>query len=142
MYINKINKLLKLIENSINQNIPKKNIKYTNFNFLLIKVLIKEGIITNYILNNNIITILFPLLNSINYTSPNNLNKSLINLKIEQISKESKKIYSKSKYLSNINDNDIYLISTSKGLMTNKDSYLNNIGGEILCKIIYKKCLI
>jgi small subunit ribosomal protein S8 len=55
---------------------------------------------------------------------------------IERISKQSRRIYVKSRDINPVlNGLGISILSTSKGLMTDKQAKIDNIGGEILCKV-------
>jgi len=55
---------------------------------------------------------------------------------IKRISKPGKRIYvSKNNIPSVLNNLGIIIISTSSGLMTNKEARRKGIGGEILCEI-------
>ena len=55
---------------------------------------------------------------------------------IERVSKPSCRVYSKSKNIKPVlNGLGISIISTSKGLMTDKQAKEANVGGEILCNV-------
>jgi small subunit ribosomal protein S8 len=55
---------------------------------------------------------------------------------IERVSKPGRRIYLKSKDIQPVlNGMGIAVISTSKGIVTDKDARRENVGGEILCKI-------
>ncbi len=55
---------------------------------------------------------------------------------IERVSKPSCRVYSKSKNIKPVlNGLGIAVISTSKGLMTDKQAKEANVGGEILCNV-------
>jgi small subunit ribosomal protein S8 len=55
---------------------------------------------------------------------------------IERVSKPSCRVYSKSKNIKPVlNGLGISVISTSKGLMTDKQAKEANVGGEILCNV-------
>jgi small subunit ribosomal protein S8 len=55
---------------------------------------------------------------------------------LKRISKPGKKIYTKSvKIPSVLNDYGIALISTNKGIITNKQAREMKLGGEILCEV-------
>ncbi len=57
--------------------------------------------------------------------------------KINRISKPSRRIYLSVKSLWNINGGSgIFILSTPKGLMTDKEAKFLNQGGEILCSIL------
>ena len=58
---------------------------------------------------------------------------------IQSIKRESKpghRVYCKAEDIPKVlNDYGIAIISTSRGLMTNKDARKNSIGGEIICSV-------
>ena len=55
---------------------------------------------------------------------------------IERVSKPSCRVYSKSKEIKPVlNGLGISIVSTSKGLMTDKQAKEANVGGEILCNV-------
>lgn len=56
--------------------------------------------------------------------------------KLKRISKPGQRIYSTSKKMKNVQMGyGIAIISTSKGLMTNKETRKQNLGGEVICEI-------
>ena len=57
---------------------------------------------------------------------------------IKKISKPGQRIYSGAKELKAVRSGyGISIISTSKGLMTNKEARKQNIGGEVICQVWY-----
>lgn len=60
----------------------------------------------------------------------NNGIKTTKNLKL--ISKPSRKIYRKASFF----NRGLYIIRTSQGIMTNKEAYVRNLGGEVLIQIL------
>jgi small subunit ribosomal protein S8 len=55
---------------------------------------------------------------------------------LERISKPSRRVYIKSKDIKPVyNGTGIAVLSTSKGLLTDKEAKKVNVGGEVLCKI-------
>ena len=56
--------------------------------------------------------------------------------KISKVSKPGRKIYTKIKKLpSYYNGYGVTIVSTSKGIMTDKKARRSNLGGEILCQV-------
>lgn len=56
--------------------------------------------------------------------------------RIERVSKPSRRVYKKSKdILPVLNGTGIAILSTSKGIMTDKQARKLNVGGEMLCRI-------
>lgn len=55
---------------------------------------------------------------------------------LERVSKPSRRVYVKSKDLKPVfNGMGIAILSTSKGIMTDKSAKKENVGGEILCNV-------
>lgn len=61
--------------------------------------------------------------------------KSVIQI-LDRVSKPSRRVYSKLKKIDSVfNGFGIYVLSTSKGVMSDAEARENNVGGEILCKV-------
>ncbi|MDR2782057.1 MAG: 30S ribosomal protein S8 [Holosporaceae bacterium] len=61
--------------------------------------------------------------------------RSVINM-LDRVSKPSRRVYSKLKKITSVyNGFGIYVLSTSKGIMSDVEAKSNNVGGEILCKV-------
>ena len=57
-------------------------------------------------------------------------------LRIDRVSKPSKRVYMKGRDIKPVyNGLGISVLSTSKGIMTDKHARENNIGGEIICNV-------
>jgi small subunit ribosomal protein S8 len=57
-------------------------------------------------------------------------------LGLQRISKPSRRVYEKSKDIKPVlNGMGISIISTSRGIMTDKQARKDNIGGEVLCRV-------
>ncbi len=55
---------------------------------------------------------------------------------LERVSKTGRRVYTKSKDIDSVrNGTGIAILSTSRGLMTDKQAVRENIGGEILCTV-------
>lgn len=55
---------------------------------------------------------------------------------LERVSKPSRRVYSKGQDVKPVlNGLGIAILSTSKGIMTDKQARTQNVGGEVLCKI-------
>ena len=62
--------------------------------------------------------------------------RSSIILGLERVSKPSRRVYVKSKEIKPVlNNMGISILSTSKGIMTDKQARKNKVGGEILCNV-------
>lgn len=61
--------------------------------------------------------------------------KSVIKV-LDRVSKPSRRVYSKLKKINSVfNGFGIYILSTSRGIMSDAEAKVNNVGGEILCKV-------
>ena len=55
---------------------------------------------------------------------------------IERVSKPSRRVYVKSTELKPVlNGTGVAILSTSKGIMTDKEARTQNVGGEVLCRV-------
>ena len=62
--------------------------------------------------------------------------KSTVITDIQRVSKPGRRVYVKSEKIPKIlNGYGIAILSTSKGIMTDKDARELNVGGEILCNV-------
>lgn len=151
--------ILPLLKDKNNNDII--NVKFTKDNYSLLRVLEREGLIydlevkINSLLNDKSFNnfhnkdhnfnlyykiLNFKIFNSSLLTSPSSFSFSW---HITSISKPGRRIYissSTSKY--NITKkirNRIYILRTSQGFLTDKEAFKENIGGELILKIKFKK---
>jgi small subunit ribosomal protein S8 len=98
--------------------------------FELAKLLKDEGYIRNYkFIKDNKQGILRVYLKY-------NENQEHSILRLDRVSKPSKRVYMKGKDIKPVyNGLGIAVLSTSKGIMTDKHARENNIGGEIICNV-------
>ena len=95
----------------------------------LIKVLQKEGYVQGYTIEEK------DGFKVLNVTLKYNNGSSVIT-GIQRISKPGLRVYSKAKNMPRVFDGmGIAVISTSKGLMTEKEARNNKLGGEVLCYV-------
>ncbi len=101
-------------------------------NLSIVKVLKKEGFIGGYDVrkdpagSHNVLRIY------LKYTD----SKEKIITDIQRISKPSKRVYVKSKKIPKVlNGYGIAILSTSRGIMTDKEARAIDAGGEILCSV-------
>lgn len=63
-------------------------------------------------------------------------NQSAAILKLERVSKPSRRVYVKGNEIKPVyNGMGISILSTSRGVMTDKSARRENVGGEVLCNI-------
>jgi len=104
--------------------VPHSNLMYT-----LAKVLQTEG----YVAQVNKVTNNFPMI-SILLKYDNNKTPAI--QYITRVSKPGRRIYKKSYELPRVlSDMGIAIISTSQGIMSNKEARRRKLGGEVLCEI-------
>lgn len=122
--------MLTRIRNGAQASHPSVDVPSSKLKVALAKVLKEEGYIENYEVKKagkfDVITI------TLKYDSN---NKPVIT-KLVRVSKPGLKTYSKAKNLEKVLGGlGIAVVSTSKGLMTDRKARKENIGGEILCYV-------
>ncbi len=122
--------MLTRIRNAIKAGHVKVDIPSSKMKVGITKILKDEGFIKNFkVIDSNRQKLLRIYLK---YSSAN--EPSIQNLK--RISKPGRRIYIKSEDLKPVLNNiGIRILSTSKGLITNKAAKQLNVGGEVLCEI-------
>lgn len=62
--------------------------------------------------------------------------QDIVIYQLERVSKPSRRVYVKSKDVPSVyNGTGIAILSTSKGILTNRQARRENVGGEVLCTI-------
>jgi len=96
----------------------------------LAKVLKEEGYITDFEVK------AAGKFNVINITLKYDENKKSVITKLQRVSKPGLKTYSKAKNLEKVLGGlGIAIVSTNKGLMTDRKARKENVGGEVLCYV-------
>ena len=107
------------------------NVPASNFRLQILEVLKTEGYINNFFIEKN----------------DNNKKNLKVDLKyyegnpvikeIKRISKPGRRIYSRATSIPKIqNGLGLAIISTPKGVMSDNDARKNNIGGEVICRVV------
>ena len=102
----------------------------SKFRVKILEVLKQEGYISNYKL----------------LSDSKNKNSLVVDLKyynglpvikeIKRVSKPGRRVYAKADSISKIqNGLGLAIVSTSKGIMSDNDARMKNIGGEIICRV-------
>ena len=105
------------------------DIPFSKLKYEIAKILKKEGFIEKLEKKGKKIT------KSIEITLKYELKEPGI-IGIKKISKSGQRVYSKIKKIRKVKEGyGISIISTPKGLMTNKDAKKEKLGGEIICEI-------
>ena len=125
-----ISDLLARVRNAVTAKLPKVDIPSSTMKMEIVKILKDEGFIKNYKLvednKQNVIRVY------LKYTED---NKPVIE-KLERISKPSRRVYVGVEELKPIKNNlGITILSTPKGVISNKTAKKENVGGELLCLI-------
>ena len=125
-----ISDLLARVRNAVTAKLPKVDIPSSNMKMDIVKILKDEGFIKNYkIVEDNKQNVIRVYLK---YTED---NKPAID-KLERISKPSRRVYVGVEELKPIKNNlGITILSTPKGVISNKTAKKENVGGELLCLI-------
>jgi len=104
-------------------------ISYTRITGSITRILKEEGLINDFKINNETNSIILLL-------KFKGQNRKPVIQKLERISKPGLRIYENKKKISKkVTNFLIFIVSTSKGIMTDQKAKFLNIGGEILCKI-------
>ncbi len=122
--------MLTRIRNAIMAGHLKVDIPSSKMKISIAKILKDEGFIKNFkIIDDNKQKILRVYLKYSPY------NQSAI-LNLKRISKPGRRVYIKAEELRPVFNNiGIWILSTSKGIITNKAAKKLNVGGEVLCEI-------
>nr|AGZ91192.1 ribosomal protein S8 [Pipturus arborescens] len=108
-------------------------IPYTNITESIVKILLREGFIENTRKHQES-NKCFLVLTLRHRRNRKKLDRTVLNLK--RISRPGLRIYSNYQQIPKIlGGMGIVILSTSRGIMTDKEARLNVIGGEILCYI-------
>nr|QHN53797.1 ribosomal protein S8 [Pouzolzia sanguinea var. elegans] len=108
-------------------------IPYTNVTESIVKILLREGFIENTRKHQES-NKCFLVLTLRHRRNRKRLDRTVLNLK--RISRPGLRIYSNYQRIPKIlGGMGIVILSTSRGIMTDKEARLNVIGGEILCYI-------
>ena len=122
--------MLTIIRNGGKAGLSKVDIPGSKVKVEVVRVLKEQGYIKDYkFLENETQGVLRVYLKYVSEGSPTIFG-------IQRVSKPSCRVYSKSKNIKPVlNGLGISIISTSKGLMTDKQAREANLGGEILCNV-------
>lgn len=125
-----ISDMLTRIRNAIKAGHLKVDIPSSKIKISIVKIFKDEGFIKNYkIIDDNKQKLLRVYLKY----SPEN-QPALISLK--RISKPGKRVYIKAAELKPVLNNiGVWIMSTPKGIITNKSAKKLNVGGEVICEI-------
>ena len=122
--------MLTRIRNAVMVSHETVNVPASKLKIELARVLKEEGFIENYeIIEEGKFKV-------IKITLKYDSNKKSVITKLERISKPGLRTYSKSKNLEKVLGGlGISIVSTSKGLMTDRRARKENLGGEVLCYV-------
>ncbi len=126
-----ISDMLTRIRNAINAGHLKVDIPSSKLKMAIAKILKDEGFVKNFkIIDDNKQKILRVYLKYDKQNQPSVLS-------IKKISKPGRRVYIKAEDIKPVYNNiGIWILSTSKGIITNKAAKQLNVGGEVLCEIL------
>ncbi len=106
------------------------SVPYSEFKFRIAELLQKEGYILNVEKKGRVPS--KKIIIDLKYKE----NGTPVISKIKKISKQGQRIYKTSSEIRPVKSGyGLAIISTSKGVMTNKEAKKNNVGGEIICEV-------
>ena len=122
--------MLTRIRNANSAKHPTVDVPASNMKKQIAQILVDEGYIKNFKVidddKQGVIRI------TLKYTE----NKSQVITGLRRVSKPGLRIYSNSKDMPKVMKGlGIAIVSTSKGIMTDREARKNNVGGEVLCYI-------
>lgn len=126
-----ISDMLTRVRNAINAGHLKVDIPSSKLKMAIAKILKDEGFVKNFkIIDDNKQKILRVYLKYDKQNQPSVLS-------IKKISKPGRRVYIKAEDIKPVYNNiGIWILSTSKGIITNKAAKQLNVGGEVLCEIL------
>nr|YP_010418991.1 ribosomal protein S8 [Elatostema parvum]AGZ91016.1 ribosomal protein S8 [Elatostema parvum var. parvum]USG52184.1 ribosomal protein S8 [Elatostema parvum] len=128
-----IGNLLTYIRNADMNKKRRVRIPYTNMNENIVKILLREGFIEN-MRKHQESNKYFLVLTLRHRRNRKGLDRTVLNLK--RISRPGLRIYSNYQGIPRIlGGMGVVILSTSQGIMTDREARLKGIGGEILCYI-------
>lgn len=120
--------MLSRIRNAQMAGIREISLPFSKLKFELAKIFVKEGFVKNTTKTKKHFD---EIVIQLKYNGKDPVIKN-----IKRISKPSRRVYASSKKLPIVlNGFGIAILSTSNGLMTNKEAAKNKVGGEVLCEI-------
>lgn len=103
---------------------------YSDFKYAILEVLKKEGLIENIDKKGRLSK--RKIVVDLKY----GVNGDSVITKIRKISKQGQRIYSTSNEMKPVRSgHGVSIVTTSKGIMTNKEAKKAKIGGEVICEI-------
>ena len=129
-FIDPIGDMITRIRNAQMRSLSKVEIPGSKFRAKILDILKKEGYIANYKFvtdekNKNNLSV------DLKY-----VNGSPVIKEIKRISKPGRRIYARADSIPTIqNGLGLAIVSTSKGIMSDSDARVKNIGGEIICRV-------
>jgi len=122
--------MLTRIRNAIKAGHPLVDVPSSKMKVAIVRILKDEGFIKNYKINDDKRQKILRIY--LKYSEEN--IPAIVSLK--RISKPGRRVYIKAEDLSPVLNNiGIWILSTSKGIVTNKTAKKLNVGGEVLCEI-------
>ena len=128
--VDPVGDMLTRIRNGQMRSLKKISIPFSKFRLKILEVIKKEGFIVDYFQEENELKI-----KSVKVLLKYYEGQPVIR-EIKRVSKPGRRVYSKIKDLQRHFDGlGIYILSTSKGVLSDSEARVESVGGEILCKI-------
>ena len=122
--------MLTRIRNAIQMRYEEVQVPASNIKKEIARILKEEGYITNYSIEKNDVQ------NVLTLTLKYGKNKERVITGLKRISKPGRRVYANAEEIPYVlNGFGIAIISTSKGVMTDKLARKNNVGGEVIAYI-------
>ena len=126
--------MLTRIRNANQMRYQEVSVPASNLKVSLAKILKEEGFIEDYKVVNDTVQ------GTIELTLKYGQNKERVITGLKRISKPGLRVYAKNDEIPKVlNGLGIAIISTSRGVMTDKEARREKLGGEVLCYIWYKE---
>lgn len=130
MFTDPIADMLTRIKNAIRVNKVDVVLPASKLKRAIAELMVKEGLLAQVATEKDGIASSLRL--TLKYTSPG----SPVIREIKKVSIPSRRVYAHYNDLPKVlNDKGVAIISTSQGLMTNKDARKRHLGGEVICEI-------
>lgn len=125
------------IQNGLSTKLSKVDLKYSKYIINILKVLYKEGYILGYNVKKDLKNVKN---NSIEVLLRYDINQDPVIYKIKLLSKPGYRQYVSVRKLISlrkkyINLNNMYILSTPLGVLSDVEAIQLNVGGELICKI-------
>ena len=129
--VDPIGDMLTRIRNGQMRSLSKIGIPFSVFRSKIIEVLKKEGYIIDFKIDKNIVSKKLLMVNLKYYEGQPVIRD------INRISKPGRRVYSRATSIPRVHSGlGVAILSTSKGVMSDSEAIKNNLGGDIICRVV------